>query len=406
MNRRDINKRPTDKDMAADVYNQGITVPFGYPVHFCRDVFAPDNPLLASVLNRLGEDRVHRAAVYVDSGVADASPDLINDIQEYFHARHGQIELAGPPQIVPGGESAKTDWDIVRNVMWTIGNLHLDRQSFVIAIGGGAMLDMVGFATSIVHRGLRLVRLPSTTLAQNDAGIGVKNGMNEHGMKNFVGTFAPPFAVLNDFSFLATLSFKDWIGGIAEAFKVAIIKDSDFFDSLCENADALKNRDQRSMEDAVTRCALVHLEHIRTGGDPFELGSARPLDFGHWAGHKLEVSSNYTIGHGQAVSIGLALDSYYAFRQNLLTQDEYGRIIDGLSRCGLPTWSDHLAERTPEGELAILDGLVQFREHLGGALTITLPDGIGSRVEVHHMNPDLIESAVEHLRSKHRKESR
>jgi 3-dehydroquinate synthetase len=106
--------------------------------------------------------------------------------------------------------------------MWTLGNLHLDRQSFVIALGGGSVLDMIGFAVSIVHRGLRLVRLPTTTLAQSDAGVGVKTGMDEHGQKNFVGTFAPPFAVINDFELLKTLSFEHWIGGVDEALAVQV----------------------------------------------------------------------------------------------------------------------------------------------------------------------------------------
>ena len=393
--------RPQQDADADRVYTQRFDVSFDYPVYFTRDVFAEGNDLLASVLDRLGEGRRHRAAVYLDSGLAEAHAGLAERIKEYFHAHPRQLELATPPQIVPGGERAKNGWQVVRDVMWTVGNLHLDRQSYVIVAGGGAVLDMVGFATSLVHRGLRLVRVPSTVLSQNDGGVGVKNGMDEHGQKNFVGTFAPPFAVLNDFSLLGTLAESDWIGGIAEAFKVAMIKDAAFFDFLETSVAALRARDAATMEELIRRCALLHLEHIRTSGDPFELGSARPLDFGHWAGHKIETMTDYAVGHGQAVAVGIAIDSHYAMQRSLITADELERVLSGMEAVGLPTWLDCLTDRTADGTLSILAGLSEFREHLGGALTITLPDGIGGQREVHRMSIDLVEQAVEALRLRH-----
>jgi 3-dehydroquinate synthase len=379
------------------VYTQRIVVPFEYPVCFTRDVFAAENPLLEATLDRLGEARRHRAAVFIDSGVIGPRPDLVKQIKDHFHDRPAKLELAGPPEIVPGGEIAKNGWETVRDILWTLGNLHLDRQSYVIAVGGGSMLDMVGFATSIVHRGLRMVRVPTTVLAQNDAGVGVKTGMDEHGQKNFIGTFAPPFAVINDFAFLASLRQSDWIGGVSEAFKVALIKDAAFFDYLCTHADALRLRDEPVMEEVVRRTAILHLEHIAAGGDPFEFGTARPLDFGHWAAHRIEIMSDYVVGHGQAVAVGVAIDSYLAMRLGLITETDLGRIIAGLTACGLPLWYDFLARRTKEGVLEIQAGLEQFREHLGGALTITLPDGIGRKREVHAIGAEAVEEAVAYL---------
>jgi 3-dehydroquinate synthase len=381
-----------------DVYHQRIAVPFEYPVHFTHNLLAGGNELLAETLDRLGEHRRHRAIVYVDSGLAEAQPQLIEQVKEYFHNHPRRLELAGPPVTLPGGERAKTGWSVVRDVMWSAGNLHLDRQSFVIAFGGGAVLDMVGFAASLVHRGLRLVRVPSTTLAQNDAGVGVKNGMDEHGQKNFVGTFAPPFAVINDFDLLRTLSDRDWIGGVAEAFKVAIIKDAAFFGELCGMADKLRARDQQAMEACIRRTAILHLEHIGSSGDPFEFGSARPLDFGHWAGHKLETLSGYSLGHGQCVAIGMAVDSFHAMRQGLLSQGEFERIVAAMRECGLPVWSELLARQTPDGTLEILAGLQEFREHLGGALNVTLPNGIGKKIEVHEISPFFVQEAIERLK--------
>jgi 3-dehydroquinate synthase len=298
----------------------------------------------------------------------------------------------------PGGEQAKNGWNTIRNIMTHIANCHLDRHSYVIVVGGGSVLDGVGFAASIVHRGVRLIRVPTTVLAQNDAGVGVKTGMDEHGIKNFVGTFAPPFAVLSDFDFLPTLKDKYWFGGIAEAFKVAIIKDRSFFEYMECNSGVLRVRDSAAIAEVIKRTAKLHLDHIRDGGDPFESGAARPLDFGHWAAHKIEVLSNYRLGHGQAVAVGIALDSFYAAHVGLLSFDEAGRIALAMQSVGLSVWDLTLDMRDDRGRLLILDGLDEFREHLGGELTITLPDGIGQRVEVHEMQHDLILKAIDCLR--------
>ncbi len=375
-----------------------ISVPFEYPVHFTRGVTKVDNRLLVDTLDRLREERRHRAAVYVDSGVADTHPGLVDEIKEYFHRYSDRIELTATPEILPGGEVAKNNWKSVQDVMFAIGNLHLDRQSFVIAVGGGSILDMVGFAASIVHRGLRLVRIPTTTLAQCDSGVGVKNAMNEHRQKNYVGTFAPPFAVLNDYDFLPTLSQQHWIGGVAEAFKVALIKDAEFFEFLCRNAESMASRDAQVMEKVIHRCAILHLEHISTSGDPFEFGSARPLDFGHWAGHKLETLTDYQLGHGQCVAIGIALDAYYAVQRDLISENDLTRILTAMEQCGLPTWIGHLNAWLNTGSQIIQEALQQFREHLGGILNVTLPDGVGRRCEVHDMDTSIIQDGIRFLR--------
>jgi 3-dehydroquinate synthase len=268
------------------------------------------------------------------------------------------------------------------------------------------MLDMTGFAASLVHRGIRLIRVPTTVLSQNDGGVGVKNGMDEHGQKNYVGTFAPPFAVLTDFNFLRTLPDKYWIGGLAEAFKVALIKDPDLFEYLRSNAARLNKRDEQAIEQVVKRTAILHLDHIRSGGDPFEFGTARPLDFGHWAGHRIETLSHYEIGHGQAVGIGIALDSCYAARKGLLTEEERDAILEALKAVGLQIWNDLLEKKTSgNDELEILAGLDEFREHLGGRLTITLPDHIGRKTEVHEMNRVIIRECLSYLKKiSHREE--
>ncbi len=372
---------------------QKFSVPFTYPVGFTHHVFDPKNPALASIL-RSPSSGPARALAVVDAGLAKATPGLIRQIEAYFQTHRDTLTLVSPPLIVPGGENAKNGWGNVREIMTAAGLNHLDRHSYILAVGGGGLLDMAGFAAALVHRGLRLVRLPTTVLGQNDAGVGVKNGMNEGGAKNFAGTFAPPFAVINDFAFLKTLPQPEWIGGVSEAFKVAIIKDKPFFRYLCKHAAALRNRDQAVMEKVVEKTARLHLRHIASSGDPFEVGSARPLDFGHWAAHRLELMSNFTLGHGAAVAVGLALDSTYAMLKGLISPEERGQIIQGLSDCGLPVWSPLLERANGTGEPDVLVGLEQFREHLGGRLCITLPDPVGAKREVHSMNLARVKKAI------------
>ena len=378
-------------------YRQDITVAFHYPVVFTHGVFNPANPVLERAMAGADTRRQHRAMVFLDAGVAAARPALAGEIEAYFAAHVSTLHLAAAPRMLEGGERAKSGWSRVQSIITDIAAHKLCRHSYVLAIGGGSMLDMVGFAASLVHRGLRLVRLPTTVLAQNDGGVGVKTGLNEHGSKNFIGTFAPPHAVIDDFDFLATLPERDWTGGIAEAFKVAIIRDAAFLDYLFARAEALRRRDMGCMEYLVRRCAELHLDHIREGGDPFETGTARPLDFGHWSAHRLEVLSDYTLGHGQAVAIGVALGSLYAAHGGFIATDAAWRIVRGLQRSGLPVWHTLLERRDAAGRLAVIEGLDQFREHLGGELTVTLPNGLGRKQEVNSMDTALIESCIAEL---------
>ena len=379
-------------------YKQTFSVSYEYPVVFTRDVFNPENPALADAVDRLREGRIHRAAVFIDSGLAEHGPELIGRIQQYAAAHGNGLRLAMTPQVIPGGERVKNDAGLIQQMIENFAELELCRQSLVVAVGGGAVLDAVGFAASLFHRGLRLVRVPTTVLAQNDVGVGVKNALNYLGGKNTVGTFTPPFAVLNDFNFLKTLSLRHWIGGVAEAFKVAIIRDRKFFGFLCKHAKKLRGRDEKAMEYLIRRCAELHLEHIRSNGDPFEYGRARPLDFGHWAAHKLESMSMYRIGHGQAVAVGLALDSYYAMLKGWIAQEEFDAIYQGLVDSGFKLWYEWLDKRDAAGTLEILRGLKDFQQHLGGELFITFPKKIGRGFEVQEIDRKLVEDSVRQLK--------
>jgi 3-dehydroquinate synthase len=353
--------------------DQRLLVPFEFPVIFTDHVFSPDNAVLHSALNRLNEGRPPRAMLYVDAGAEAGTRGLAAAAAAW--CRNWNVTLPAPPRIIPGGEAVKNDWAGTQALVAEMLELRLDRHAFVIIVGGGALLDAVGFAASLAHRGLRVIRVPTTALAQCDGAVGVKTAINFAGGKNAIGTFAPPFAVLNDFQFLPTLADREWRGGVAEAFKVAIIRDRPFFDFLCENAAAFRQRRHGPMRHLVQRCAELHLEHIRTGGDPFEMGRARPLDFGHWAAHKLELLSEFRISHGDAVAAGVALDSAYAALQGWIREEDFQRIHRVLAESGFPLWYPEMEDP------ALLEGLREFQEHLGGDLCVTFPHGLGHRRE-------------------------
>ncbi len=308
------------------------------------------------------------------------------------------LELVMPPQILPGGEVLKNDFSITEKLANLMLTARLSRHACVVVVGGGAVLDAVGFAASLVHRGLRLVRVPTTVLSQNDGGVGVKNGINFAGQKNALGVFSPPFAVINDFEFLTTLDDRLWHEGIAEAFKVSIIRDKPFFDFLVENAEKLHRRDPAAMQHLVFRCAELHLDHIRTGGDPFEFGHARPLDFGHWSAHKLETMSGFKISHGEAVAVGVLLDSLYAVSKGWLTRTEFDKIYSSFKQSGLPLWLDELERTDSAGHLKVFEGIAEFQEHLGGKLCITYPRSIGTRHEVHEIDLTAMANAIRDLK--------
>ncbi len=381
---------------------QRIGVQWEFPVIFTHALFDSANPVLVNTMHRHAEHRRHRAMVYVDSNVADALPKLPGQVAAYFAAHPERLDLVQAPVVVPGGEVIKNDIKYIDQFIRQMLEAHLDRHAFVIIVGGGAVMDAVGLAAALVHRGLRQIRVPTTVLGQNDAGVGVKNGVNFLGGKNSIGTFAPPFAVLNDFDFLLTLPDRDWLCGVAEAFKVSIIRDRAFFAELLADAEKYPARDFAAMQRLVIRCAEIHLEHIRTNGDPFEYGRARPLDFGHWSAHKLELMSDFAISHGEAVASGVLLDSIYAAKKSWITAKELDSIHDGFRRSGFQLWFEQYDQREPDGARTIFGGLRDFQEHLGGELTVTFPRGIGARHEVHEIDLALMEQALQELESRAR----
>jgi 3-dehydroquinate synthase len=378
----------------------GFKLSYQFPVAFTSGVFDTTNDVFLHSITRLGDRQGHRLLVVVDDGVVQAHPDLLARLKAYVATHATSLRLAAEPVVVTGGEACKQGFGPATAIVSLVNDLGIDRQSFVVAIGGGAVLDMVSFAAAIAHRGVRVVRVPTTTLAQGDSGFAVKNGVNLFGKKNFAGSFVPPFAVINDLDLLESLSDRDRRCGIAEAVKVAVLKDPAFFEWLAEHARGIDAGDRALVATAVQRSADLHLAHICGTGDPFELGSARPLDFGHWAAHKLESMTANAVRHGEAVAIGMALDLRYAVRAGFLSESVADEILTVLDDLGFDLFHPALQSPGRTGALQVVEGLQEFREHLGGELHITLLRGIGAGFEANEMDPVMVEAAIRDLASR------
>lgn len=371
---------------------QTFKVEYNYQLHFTQQLFDKDNSLFNTIFKNYGQGSSVKVLFVVDEGVVRSHQYLLQDIKEYCKKYASQIQYRDA-LVIPGGEQAKHSVTSLNQVLQGINDAKICRHSFVVVIGGGALIDMVGYAAAIAHRGVKLLRIPSTVLSQNDSAVGVKNSINHFGKKNFLGTFSPPYAIINDSNLLKTLEKRDWISGIAEAIKVALIKDSSFYGEIKRMSKKLRDRDMASMEYLIYKCAELHMQHIAQGGDPFEAGSSRPLDFGHWAAHKLEHMTQYSIRHGEAVAIGMAIDLTYAKLIGLISEETLTSILNVLLNIGfdlkLPIQADQIDE--------LLKGIEEFREHLGGELTITLISEIGKKHDVHQIDEQLMKEAISHL---------
>lgn len=367
-------------------YDIDFSVPQTHRLRFTKDCFGQDFNVVRELF-QTHHGSQSRVQIWCDDGLASWDTTLCGRIQQKIEDTP-ELSLVGDVQTLPGGEAIKNDPAHVNSLLESFNASDLDRRSYVAVIGGGAVLDAVGYAAAIAHRGIRLVRFPTSTLAQADSGVGVKNAVNWFDKKNWKGTFATPWAVINDQSLLAGLSDRDYRCGFSEAVKVALLKDPDFFSYLVSNAAAIADRQQPFAETAIRESVLLHLKHITRGGDPFEAREARPLDFGHWSAHKLEALTNYEVRHGEAVSIGIVVDVAYSHLKLGLPIEAVQQTLATLENLHLPLWTNRL------GEEVIFDGLEEFRQHLGGQLTITLLKDIGRPVDVHEIDRGAMREAI------------
>ena len=369
-----------------------FSVSYQHRLRCTRDVFDTDNAILRDLIEST-QATPAKLLVFVDQGLAETNPAYLEKITAYCTAHQDRLHLIQTPHILPGGEVLKSDQTYLNNILAKISDAHLCRRSYVIAIGGGAVLDTVGLAASLAHRGIRLIRIATTTLSQSDSALGVKNGINAFDQKNYLGVYEVPWVVINDEATLSTLDERNWASGFSEAVKVALLKDADFFHEIESQATAIGDRNEAIAIPILRKSAEHHFKHITENGDPFERGEARPLDFGHWAAHKLEQMTHYAVLHGEAVSIGLALDVTYARLQGWLAEEEHEAILHCLANIGLPLYHPALEDTD-----ALLQGLAEFQEHLGGERAIPMIRTAGDAFDANDIDEALMGRALHWLR--------
>jgi len=366
-----------------------FAVSFQHRLRYTDDLLGKDRDVLIDVLEPSG-NQVARVQIWVDQYVALARPDLIPALERFSRSCPERFQSAGEIQVITGGEAVKNDPAYLERILKAINDADLDRRSYLIVVGGGAVLDVVGFAAAIAHRGIRLVRLPTTTLAQADSGVGVKTAINYFGKKNWLGAFATPWAVINDTALLGSLPDREFLCGFSEAVKVSLLKSPGVFSQICRDASKIRRRDMQAALPIIRASVEFHLAHITQGGDPFEAREARPLDFGHWSAHKLEPMSGFTIRHGEAVAIGVAIDVVYSSLAMGLPTEDADRVLRCLSTMGFEL--DHPLLRDTS---ILFEGLEEFRQHLGGRLTITMLRAVGDPVDIHEVDDAKMIQAIE-----------
>lgn len=374
------------------IIKQSFNVKYTYNIIFTKDIFDIKNKTLINTLNFKTKIK-KKIIIFLDKNIYKQNNQIYEKINAYIKHNNIYIELVCNPILITGGEKIKNHYSIVKYIYKLIDDYKICRQSYIISIGGGTFQDLLGFISSTAHRGIKLIRIPTTTLSQDDSGVGVKNGIN-FGKKNFIGCFNTPQAVINDINFLHTLKKDVFIEGFSEALKVALIKKKSLFELIKNNTTNILNKNEYVIEKIIFESAKIHAYHISKKGDPFENKSSRPLDFGHWSAHKLESLSKYKISHGKAVSIGIALDCTYSYLLKIIKKHEWKDIINTLQKLTLPIYANDLSMKDKNENYSIFKGLEEFREHLGGKLTITLIKKIGEKIEIHHTNKNIYKKAI------------
>lgn len=265
----------------------------------------------------------------------------------------------------------------------------MDRSSMIIALGGGVVGDMAGFAAAIYMRGIRYVQVPTTLLSQSDSSVGGKTGVDFGGAKNIIGAFLQPKHVYMNVSTLKTLPKSEFVSGMGEVIKHGIIRDEVFFEYLYENKRAVKSLDAETLIYMCKNNCRIKAGVVER--DEKERGERAHLNFGHTIGHAVESSLGYTKTHGECVGIGMIAASYIAEERGLITDGELEKIIDILDCYGFDT----------RVELGDFDDIIKImhadKKSVNGTLKFVLPVQIGDVKTVNDVSEDEIRRALEFI---------
>jgi 3-dehydroquinate synthase len=296
----------------------------------------------------------------------------------HLPALEGALAAAGietSSLVLPAGEATKCWAELSKTVEWLLSQ-KIERRDIVIALGGGVIGDLVGFAAAILRRGIRFVQIPTSLLAQVDSSVGGKTGINTPHGKNLVGAFHQPSLVLADIDVLATLPERDFLAGYGEVVKYGLLGDAAFFNWLEENGAALKAGDHGARQYAVRRSCEMKADIVMR--DETEQGDRALLNLGHTFCHALEAATGYSnrLLHGEGVAIGCALAFDLSARLGLCSQEDPSRVCAHLSAMGMAKDMRDIPGNLP-GAAALLDLMGQDKKVVDGQLRFILARGIG-----------------------------
>ncbi|MBA7506795.1 3-dehydroquinate synthase [subsurface metagenome] len=285
---------------------------------------------------------------------------------------------------VPDGEEQKS-LEVAGRLYNELTNSYAERTTPILALGGGVIGDLAGFVAATYLRGVPLIQIPTTLLAQVDSSIGGKVAIDHGQLKNKIGAFYQPKLVITDIATLKTLDTKTLIDGLAEVIKYAVIRDKELLTYIEGNLDKIKSLDDRALEEIVFRSAKIKAEIVEK--DEKDLGLRAILNYGHTVGHAIESASDFKVEHGKAVAIGMLAAAKISNRMGILDKNELLRLKSLIERAGLPT-------KLPNLEIKeIIQTIKHDKKILRGKLRFVLPKSLGSAF-TDEVSPSLVEQIL------------
>ncbi len=364
-------------------------------VHVALGERAYDIVIGADVIDRAGSllaERFpgRRFGIVTDDAVARAQlPRLL--------AALDGAELAHTEIVLPHGEATKR-WEKLGEAVEGLLAARLERGDLVIALGGGVIGDLAGFAASIARRGMDFIQIPTSLLAQVDSSVGGKTGINSPHGKNLIGAFHQPRLVLADLSALDTLPPREFAAGYAEVVKYGLIDDEAFFFWLEQHRPAIFAGDMALRAEMVARCCAAKARVVIE--DEKEIGVRALLNLGHTFGHALEKATGYSdrLLHGEGVAIGMVLAHGFSAELGLAPSQDTGRIAAHLHAAGLPTRIADIPGELPPTDM-LMDAIGQDKKVVRGALTFILTRGIGQAFIERNVEPARVRDYIERMRA-------
>jgi len=286
---------------------------------------------------------------------------------------------------VPEGEEQKS-LETAGRLYHELTDLYAERTTPILALGGGVIGDLAGFVAATYMRGVPLIQIPTTLLAQGDSSIGGKVAVNHGLLKNKIGAFYHPRLTISDISTLKTLSPRELSGGLAEIIKHGAILDGEFFSYLEENLDKIKSSDDRVLETIVFRSAKIKARVVEK--DELDLGLRNILNYGHTVGHAIESVSELKVWHGEAVAIGMLAEARISNKLGILDKNEVIRLKGVIAKAGLPTQIPSLQREE------LIQAMKHDKKILQGKIRFVLPKSIGDVFITDEVTPSLIEQAL------------